>query len=136
MKQTRDEKVKEKKAMRRKFYDFLAKQRKIEHLSSMLKNRTRPGTHRVVFNFSPTELGLPVKPTQDQISKLGLLRATQRLNRKDFYISYPYLMNEPVNQESFSRHRENVLHQLRVSLHTKPTEIQELPEVNFTSEEL
>lgn len=112
-KNTHKELVKKKLAERRKFYDFLAKQKRYEDILNKLRLRGNTDLNKVTFSFSPTELGIKVTPTIESIQKLGLKRALERLDRRDFYVNYPYTMDEPVTPESFERHRLMVLQTLK-----------------------
>lgn len=111
MNSTRKERVKQKLAERRRFYDALAKTKKAEYVLQRLQRRNQNGV-LVTFLFNPDELGVPVVPTQEAILGLGLERALSRLDRRDFYKHVTTRVNGNVGKQALNEVRKSVLAQL------------------------
>lgn len=106
----RKELVKAKKRLaRRMVWDRLAAIKKAEYMAHKLRSRLQPNTFRVTFAFSPDELGIECKPTQEDIDRLGLKRAEERLNRSDFYTHISIIAKGTPDSENLSRLRQQVL---------------------------
>ena len=73
---------------RKRFHLEVRKAKKQEFIFSEVKRRSANQQGRLVtFLFNPDELGLSVHASLEAIEKLGLERAWERLDRRDFYKS-------------------------------------------------
>jgi hypothetical protein len=101
------------KKARRAALTVLYKMQKIEELSAKLRNKLEKGSFRVTFNFSPDELGINPAPAPHIVEKLGLKRAMERLDRKDFYMKVSVIGKGVPNPQTLARMRGEVLWETR-----------------------
>lgn len=101
--------VKARLAERRKFFDMVAQMNKATYRAQKARLRLEPGTFRVTFTYSPSELEIDCKPTEENIQKLGLQRALSRLDRRDFITSVGIIAHGKPTKENLDRLRLEVL---------------------------
>ncbi len=80
---------------------------RLEYLQKKIMGNS-PGTFVASFYFTPEELGITPGPTEDQIQKLGLERATQRVDRRDFFTQVAVRVKGEANKEHLATVREDV----------------------------
>jgi antitoxin (DNA-binding transcriptional repressor) of toxin-antitoxin stability system len=83
--------------------------KKASDLAQKARLRLEPGTFRVTFAFGPEELGIDCKPTPESIEKLGLQRALERLDRRDFVTTIALIARGEPDAENLARIRAEVL---------------------------
>lgn len=85
----RRSRLKHQRKERAKFYLEVRKAKKQEFIFTEIKRRSanEQQGRLVTFLFNPDELGLSVHASLEAIEKLGLERAWERLDRRDFYKS-------------------------------------------------
>lgn len=101
--------VKKKLIKRRAIIDKLNEFEKIMHFQNKMKKRLPIGQSRVTFSFSPSETGDEIVPRKEDIEKLGLKRAQERLNIKDFYTNISVIVTGNPTKETLSSLRDQML---------------------------